>query len=185
MVVNGIHSSLLPLSLALTRNILLEIYYIPSREPNMTDQATLPPEIATQNKGPGILAAIITVSIISTLFVVGRLFVRVKIIEKLYLDDYLIILSTVSSLPGSTMRCAYALSWACCLTYLTDMWLACRGLLLCRRRQRQWKAFRRAFNGSEIWSHFMDHGGLLARDHVLRPAQVCCRCSPDTHTERL
>ena len=61
----------------------------------MADQVTLSPEIATQNKGPGILVAIITVSIVSTLFVLGRLFVRVKIIEKLYLDDYFIIMSTV------------------------------------------------------------------------------------------
>lgn len=58
----------------------------------MADQTTLPPEIAAQDKGPGILAAIISVSIVSTLFVFGRLFVRIK---KLFLEDYFIILSTV------------------------------------------------------------------------------------------
>jgi len=68
----------------------------------MADQGTLPPEIAAQDKGPGILAAIITVSIISTLFVIGRLFVRIKIIEKLYLDDYFIMLSTVRAPSLST-----------------------------------------------------------------------------------
>jgi len=68
----------------------------------MAEQATLPPEIAAQDKGPGILAAIITVSIISTLYVAGRLFVRIKIMKKLYLDDYFIILSTVSALPLPT-----------------------------------------------------------------------------------
>lgn len=61
----------------------------------MADQTTLPPEIAAQDKGPGILAAIISVSIVSTLFVLARLFVRIKIIQKLSLDDYFIIVSTV------------------------------------------------------------------------------------------
>lgn len=63
----------------------------------MADQAALPADIAAQDKGPGILAAIITVSIISTLFVCGRLVVRLKIIEKMSLDDYFIIVSTVSA----------------------------------------------------------------------------------------
>lgn len=61
----------------------------------MAVQTTLPPEIAAQNLGPGILAATVTVSIISTLFVLCRLFVRIKIIERLYLDDYFVIFSTV------------------------------------------------------------------------------------------
>jgi hypothetical protein len=67
----------------------------------MADQATLPPEIAAQDKGPGILAAIISVSILSTLFVAGRLFVRIKVVKKLQLDDYLIMPSTVS--PSSSL----------------------------------------------------------------------------------
>ncbi|KAB5522977.1 integral membrane protein [Coniochaeta sp. 2T2.1] len=72
----------------------------------MADQVTLPPEIASQNKGPGILAAIITVSVVSTLFVLGRLFVRIKIIEKLYLDDYFIMLSTICGWLAVGFSCA-------------------------------------------------------------------------------
>lgn len=69
----------------------------------MADQTTLPPEIAAQDKGPGIVAAIISVSIVSTLFVLGRLFVRIKIVQQLSLDDYFIMMSTVRvplSLPA-------------------------------------------------------------------------------------
>lgn len=61
----------------------------------MSNQTTLSPEIAAQNLGPGIVAANITVSVISTLFVIARLFVRIKMIGKLYLDDYFIMFSTV------------------------------------------------------------------------------------------
>lgn len=62
----------------------------------------LPPEIAAQNKGPAILATIYTVTVLSTIFTAARVFVRTKILGKLQLDDYLIILSVVSSYVQSS-----------------------------------------------------------------------------------
>ncbi|KXX73762.1 hypothetical protein MMYC01_209605 [Madurella mycetomatis] len=59
--------------------------------------SVLPPDIAAQNKGPAILAACITVTTLSTLFVLGRLFVRAHIIRKMYLDDYFMIAALICS----------------------------------------------------------------------------------------
>ncbi|KAK4033600.1 hypothetical protein C8A01DRAFT_19467 [Parachaetomium inaequale] len=57
----------------------------------------LPPDIAAQNKGPTILATSITVTVLSTLFVAARLFVRGRIIGTLYLDDYFMIAAMICS----------------------------------------------------------------------------------------
>ncbi|KAJ0375633.1 hypothetical protein COL26b_006139 [Colletotrichum chrysophilum] len=46
-----------------------------------------------ENKGPESLVAIITVTVLSTVFTGARLFVRGKILGKVHLDDYLIIAS--------------------------------------------------------------------------------------------
>ena len=64
---------------------------------------TLPPEIAAQDKGPTILWAIWVFTIASTIFVAARLFARIKLLKNHGLDDYLIVVSTVSpiSSPGS------------------------------------------------------------------------------------
>lgn len=55
----------------------------------------LPPDIAAQDKGPAILATCITVTVLSTVFVLGRLFVRAHIMRKMYLDDYFMIAALV------------------------------------------------------------------------------------------
>jgi hypothetical protein len=57
--------------------------------------SALPPDIAAQNKGPAILATSITVTVLSTMFVAARLFVRGRIIGKLYMDDYFMMASLV------------------------------------------------------------------------------------------
>lgn len=57
------------------------------------------------NKGPVILGVILTVSILSTIFVAGRVYTRKKILGALHLDDWLTIVSVVSftSLSGLGM----------------------------------------------------------------------------------
>lgn len=65
----------------------------------MATQQELPPHIAQQNKGPTIVAICSTLTTIATFFVVGRLYVRSKILSRVGLDDYLIIISIVSALP--------------------------------------------------------------------------------------
>ncbi|KAJ0117329.1 integral membrane protein [Diaporthe amygdali] len=59
----------------------------------MASQGQLSPEMAAENKGPGILAACYTVEVIASLFVAARLFVRGRMMGKWQLDDWLIILS--------------------------------------------------------------------------------------------
>ena len=48
-----------------------------------------------QDKGPSILSAIVTVTVIGTIFTVTRLYVRQFIRGKLMVDDYLILVSMV------------------------------------------------------------------------------------------
>ncbi|KAL1855269.1 hypothetical protein Daus18300_011175 [Diaporthe australafricana] len=59
----------------------------------MASSGQLSPELAAQNKGPGILAACYTVEVLASFFVVARLFVRGRMMGKWQLDDWLIIIS--------------------------------------------------------------------------------------------
>lgn len=61
----------------------------------MASSGQLSPEMAAENKGPGILAACYTVEVIATFFVAARLFVRGRMMGKWQLDDWLIIVSMV------------------------------------------------------------------------------------------
>lgn len=58
-------------------------------------QSSLSPEMAAENKGPGILAACYTVEVLASFFVAARLFVRGRMMGKWQLDDWLIIVSMV------------------------------------------------------------------------------------------
>lgn len=49
-----------------------------------------------EDKGPTSLGIILSVTVLSTLFAAARIFVRGKMLGKIYLDDYLIIASVVS-----------------------------------------------------------------------------------------
>lgn len=55
----------------------------------------LPPDIAAQDKGPGILATVVVVTVLSTLFCAARIYTRGRILGRLQLDDYLIVLAVV------------------------------------------------------------------------------------------
>jgi len=55
----------------------------------------LPPAIAAQNKGPTIVAAICSVTAASTVFAALRLYVRARIMKKVYYDDWLIVFSVI------------------------------------------------------------------------------------------
>src|SRR6478609_10149393 len=50
------------------------------------------------DKGPTILGLVITVSILSTIFVAGRVYTRKRIIGALHLDDWFTIVAVVCSL---------------------------------------------------------------------------------------
>ncbi|KAL1959107.1 hypothetical protein VTO42DRAFT_2894 [Malbranchea cinnamomea] len=64
----------------------------------MDNPPPLPPEVAAEDKGPRILWSMWSLTIAATVFVAARLYVRVRLLKKQGLDDYLIILS---------MACAY------------------------------------------------------------------------------
>ena len=55
----------------------------------------LDPDWVAEDKGPAIIATIVTVTALETLFVAARLYVRGGIMKKLQLDDYIIILALV------------------------------------------------------------------------------------------
>ncbi|KAI1370405.1 hypothetical protein F4677DRAFT_465480 [Hypoxylon crocopeplum] len=61
----------------------------------MGTQTDLTPEITANDKGPTIVAVNCTVTSLSTLFVVARIYVRIKIVKKFQLDDWLILVSLV------------------------------------------------------------------------------------------
>lgn len=48
-----------------------------------------------ENKGPSILAVTITITAVSTVFVLARIFTRQKIMGKMHLDDWLVAPSIV------------------------------------------------------------------------------------------
>ncbi|KAL1850973.1 hypothetical protein VTK73DRAFT_9567 [Phialemonium thermophilum] len=58
-------------------------------------QPVITPEFAAQDKGPAIIASICTVTVLETLFCLARLYTRGRILGKLHLDDYLIVLSVI------------------------------------------------------------------------------------------
>jgi len=58
-------------------------------------EVILSPEVAAEDKGPAIIAVIVVVTILETLFTLARLYVRGRIMRHLQLDDYLIILAVV------------------------------------------------------------------------------------------
>ncbi|KAI1840245.1 hypothetical protein JX265_013037 [Neoarthrinium moseri] len=53
-------------------------------------------DTASENKGPSIVAAVSTVTALSTVFVAARVYTKAFIVRQLHLDDYLIVLSVVA-----------------------------------------------------------------------------------------
>jgi hypothetical protein len=60
------------------------------------------PEYIAESRVPLIMGVIISVSILSTIFVVARIFTRTRLTGNMFLDDYLVIIAAVSSFisPG-------------------------------------------------------------------------------------
>ena len=67
----------------------------------------LDPALAGEDKGPTITGVSSAVVALSTLFVIARLWVRVKIMRKFELDDWLIVISTVSKTISRSFRTEY------------------------------------------------------------------------------
>jgi hypothetical protein len=62
------------------------------------------PGYARETKGPTVLAVCSTLTVVATLFVAGRLYVRTKILARVGLDDWLILLSMVSVFEKESSR---------------------------------------------------------------------------------
>ncbi|KAI1872076.1 uncharacterized protein JN550_004279 [Neoarthrinium moseri] len=62
-----------------------------------TPPTPLDPIYAGENSGPHVVASIIIVASLSTLFAAARLYVRLHIVRKFQFDDYMIVLSVVCS----------------------------------------------------------------------------------------
>lgn len=75
-----------------TSRLHLEKMAAPPPPPPPTD---VDPAWAAENKSPAIIATIVVVTVLETLFAGARLYVRGGIMKKLQLDDYIIILAVV------------------------------------------------------------------------------------------
>lgn len=67
----------------------------------MIDQAALtamPPDLASENKGPRTLAIVWSFNMVASLCVVGRIWSRLMKLHRLGLDDCLVLVSLVSVL---------------------------------------------------------------------------------------
>ncbi|KAK4233520.1 hypothetical protein C8A03DRAFT_19421 [Achaetomium macrosporum] len=61
----------------------------------MSSAAPLPAHLAAEDKGPGIIATICVVTVLETLFCAARIYTRGRILGRLQLDDYLVVLSVI------------------------------------------------------------------------------------------
>lgn len=57
--------------------------------------AHITPEYAAENKGPGILAAFWITTTIALVTVMGRFYIRMRVLRSVGVDDWLILLSMV------------------------------------------------------------------------------------------
>ena len=55
------------------------------------------PEYMAEDRGTTTISVIISVSVVSTLFVAARIFCRTRFAGKMYLDDWLVIISSVGA----------------------------------------------------------------------------------------
>ncbi|MBE3047678.1 hypothetical protein IMZ48_35235 [Candidatus Bathyarchaeota archaeon] len=62
---------------------------------------TLDPDWVAEDKGPGIIATMVTVVSIATIFTAGRLYVRGRIKRRFQFDDYIIVLALVRPIHSS------------------------------------------------------------------------------------
>jgi hypothetical protein len=69
----------------------------------------LDPARAGEDKGPTIIAADSAIVAISTLFIIARLWVRVKVMRKFELDDLLVVISDVSGNLTNDHNCGAAM----------------------------------------------------------------------------
>lgn len=59
---------------------------------------SLPPDVASETKGPAMMASMYSFTALSSLAVVGRVFLRHKKLGRLAIDDYVLVLSLVGHL---------------------------------------------------------------------------------------
>jgi hypothetical protein len=84
---------------SLLRGSPLTVFFYPRNFPRLSEMSPLSeksPGYARETKGPTVLAVCCTLTVVATLFVAGRLYVRTKILARVGLDDWLILLSMVS-----------------------------------------------------------------------------------------
>jgi hypothetical protein len=129
----------------------------------------LPPDVARQDKGPTILAVCCTLTAVATLFVAARLYVRSKILARVGLDDWLIMLSMASSPSNIDLEC-----------FCTDIFTAMR---LYRAwphdsgcKVWQWTSFCNPDRRAKVWSHFVHAGRVLSWHSFLRYSEAGCGC---------
>lgn len=77
----------------------------------MTTSQKLPQDLIRQDKGPTVLAVCITLTAVATVFVAARLYVRGRILSRVGLDDWLIVLSMASASSATFSVAQHADGW--------------------------------------------------------------------------
>ena len=89
-------------------------------------------ENINDDKGPKILAVLWTLTALTTLMVMGRIFIRVRMLKNFGIDDYLIVISMVRTLSVYFPPCKNILltifsllDLGSCLLWCHDRWRSC------------------------------------------------------------
>lgn len=127
-----------------------------------------------ESKGVNILAPMWTLTMITTSMVIARIYIRVKIVKNMGLDDWVIMAGMVRL---SLSRLAIGKH---CLTF-TDIWsrLSRPHDRECHRRV--WKTCRGIRSSSSRKSHFAKHSRLFFRHFLIHDSQDCSSYHADSN----
>lgn len=84
----------------------------------MADQGLPPhitPEYIAESRVPVIVGVVMSVTILSTIFVIARIFTRTRLTGSMFLDDYLVMIAAVR--PLSRQSSEHVMWSSECLTY--------------------------------------------------------------------
>lgn len=128
-------------------------------------------EYALQDRSPAIMGVMVGLTALATVFVAARLFVRVRLLRNVGLDDYLITGSLVRDI-GLLIRIDVSLTLNASKVLHDSQHPVQRPC----SSERLWTPLRYPESGAAAERGQMDHGSLRSRRRLVRPAETRCRC---------
>ena len=145
---------------------------------NMSPLEKLPLHITNQDKGPAVVAVSCAMTSLSTLFVLARFYVRIKIAKIFQLDDCFILISIVSYNTR--------LLWVAFTNRIRlhlALWLGFGSSVYSINRGRKREAHSTSAGRSNLACYFLDDGRLLPGCFILCHPQTC-RSRPSNKAPR-